>query len=207
VRTPEILDKLEKHPIWQRRAQHKSGARDGVLVGTGVACVTKDYGSGADCAQGRVELSADGRITIHCDHVEMGNAIGTALANRVAMHLGAVADEVRVADPGAFDPLALVTSGDPYTIDQKTQDAAEKNPRWVPSISSATSASISAHAGTHAAAEAERVIFRFGLWPAALELWRIPARDPRAKDWAKARWKDRNLIIDGLVPLALPALS
>ena len=27
VRTPEILDKLEKHPIWQQRAQQKSRAR------------------------------------------------------------------------------------------------------------------------------------------------------------------------------------
>jgi CO/xanthine dehydrogenase Mo-binding subunit len=207
VRTDEILDKLARHPIWTDRAQEKARAAAGTLVGTGVACVTKDYGSGADACLGRVELSADGRITIHCDHVEMGNAIGTALANRVAMHLGAVADEVRVADVGAFDPLGLVTSDDPYTIDQKTQDAGEKNPRWVPSISSATSASIGAHAGTHAAAEAARVIFRFGLWPAALALWRIPAHDPRAKDWTKARWKDRQLIVDGLVPLALPALS
>ena len=105
----------------------------------------------------------------------MGNGIGTALANRVAMHLGGIADEVSVARVDSFDALGLVTSGDPYTMDQKTQDAAEKNPRWVPAISSATSASIGAHVGTHAPAEAARVIFRFGLWPAALELWRIAA--------------------------------
>jgi CO/xanthine dehydrogenase Mo-binding subunit len=103
--------------------------------------------------------------------------------------------------------LALVTSGDPYTTDQKTQDAAEKNPRWVPAISSATSASIGAHVGTHSAAEAARIIFRFGLWPAALELWHIPPADPRAKDWAKARWKDGELVMSGLTPLGLPALA
>ena len=56
VRTTEILDKLEKHPIWQQRAQQKSAAPQGMLVGTGVACVTKDYGAGADCSLGRVEL-------------------------------------------------------------------------------------------------------------------------------------------------------
>ena len=137
----------------------------------------------------------------------MGNGIGTALANRVALHLGGVADEVSVARIDSYDALALVTSGDPYTMDQKTQDAAEKNPRWVPAISSATSASIGAHVGTHAAAEAARVIFRFGLWPAALELWRIAPTDPRAKDWAKARWKDRQLVMPGLPPLGLPALA
>ncbi|MEH2610462.1 xanthine dehydrogenase family protein molybdopterin-binding subunit [Bradyrhizobium sp. AZCC 1693] len=207
VRTAEILDKLEKHPIWQQRAQLKSAAAQGMLVGTGVACVTKDYGTGADCSLGRVELSPDGKITIYCDHTEMGNGIGTALANRVALHLGAVADEVSVARVDTYDALGLVTSGDPYTMDQKTQDAAEKNPRWVPAISSATSASIGAHVGTHSAAEAARVIFRFGLWPAALELWRIAPNDPRAKDWAKAQWKDGQLIVTGLAPLPLPALA
>jgi CO/xanthine dehydrogenase Mo-binding subunit len=208
VRTTEILDKLEKHPIWQHRAREQERAQqNGILVGTGVACVTKDYGSGADCSLGRVEIGADGQISIHCDHVEMGNGIGTALANRVAVHLGGVADEVSVARVDSYDVLALVSSGDSYTMDQKTQDAAEKNPRWVPAISSATSASIGAHVGTHSAAEAARVVFRFGLWPAALELWRISSTDPRAKDWAKARWKDRQLIMPGLVPLALPALA
>jgi CO/xanthine dehydrogenase Mo-binding subunit len=207
VRTTEILDKLEKHPIWQQRAQQKSAAAPGMLVGTGVACVTKDYGAGADCSLGRVELSPDGRITIYCDHTEMGNGIGTALANRVAMHLGAVADEVSVARVDTYDALGLVSSGDPYTMDQKTQDAAEKNPRWVPAISSATSASVGAHVGTHSAAEAARVIFRFGLWPAALELWRIAPNDPRAKDWAKAQWKDGQLVMPGLAPLPLPAVA
>jgi CO/xanthine dehydrogenase Mo-binding subunit len=208
VRTTEILDKLDKHPIWQQRAREKAGgSQGGILVGTGVACVTKDYGTGGDCSNGRVEITPDGRISIYCDHVEMGNGIGTALANRVALHLGGVADEVAVAQVGAFDALGLVTSGDCYTMDQKTQDAAEKNPRWVPAISSATSASIGAHVGTHAANEAARVIFRFGLWPAALELWHIAPSDPRARDWAKASWKDGQLIMPGLMPLSLPVLS
>jgi CO/xanthine dehydrogenase Mo-binding subunit len=207
VRTPEILDKLEKHPIWQERARSKQGASPNRLVGTGVACVTKDYGSGADCSLGRVELGPDGKIAIFCDHVEMGNGIGTALANRVAAHLGTIADEVSVARVDSYDVLGLVTSGDPYTIDQKTQDAAERNPRWVPSISSATSASIGAHVGTHSSAEAARVIFRFGLWPAALELWRIPKTDPRTRQWAGARWQNGQLVMDGLDPLALPALA
>jgi CO/xanthine dehydrogenase Mo-binding subunit len=207
VRTTEMLDKLEKHPIWRQRAEEKARGQNGVLVGTGVACVTKDYGTGGDSSNGRVEITPEGRISIYCDHVEMGNGIGTALANRVALHLGGMADEVAVAQVGAFDALGLVTSGDSYTMDQKTQDTAEKNPRWVPAISSATSASIGAHVGTHAAAEAARVIFRFGLWPAALELWQIAPSDPRAKDWAKASWNDGQLTMPGLMPLSLPVLS
>ncbi len=207
VRTTEVLDKLEQHPIWQQRNMEKARAASGVLVGTGVACVTKDYGTGGDCSNGRVELSPDGRIAIYCDHVEMGNGIGTALANRVARHLGGMADEVAVSQVGVFDALELVTSGDSYTMDQKTQDKAEKDPRWVPAVSSATSASIGAHVGTHASAEAARVIFRFGLWPAALGLWKIDRRDPRAKDWDKAAWKDGELTLSGLPPLPLAKLA
>jgi CO/xanthine dehydrogenase Mo-binding subunit len=208
VRTPEILDKLEMHPIWRQRAEEKARLQhSGIMVGTGVACVGKDYGSGGDCSLGRVELGADGKILIHGDHVEMGNGVGTALANRVAMHLGGIADEVSVARIDSYDALGLVTSGDSYSMDQKTQDALEKNPRWVPAISAPTSASIGAHVGTHASAEAAKVIFRYGLWPAALELWRIPSSDIRAKDFAKASWKDGQLTLPGLPPLALPALA
>src|SRR5207302_6060746 len=44
VRTAEILDKLEKHPIWQQRAEEQARAQQaGRLAGTGVACATKDY--------------------------------------------------------------------------------------------------------------------------------------------------------------------
>lgn len=207
VRTPEILDKLERHPIWTERAAYKARAGAGTLVGTGVACVTKDFGSGADCSMGRVELDAAGRISIVFDHVEMGNGIGTAAANRVARHLGAVADAVSVARIDTFDALGLVASGDPYTMEQKAQDAAQKNPRWVPIVSSPTSASVGAHVGTHAAAEAARVIFRFGLWPAALELWRIGPSDARAKQPDAARWTDGQLTLAGLPPLPLKALA
>ena len=209
VRTPEILDKLANHPIWQQRTQEKArgGQQGGIVVGTGVACATKNYGSGADCSRSTVEINPQGRIAIHGDHVEMGTGLGTALANRVATHLGSVADEVTVHEVDTYGALALVTSGDSYTMNQATQDAAAKNPRWVPAISSATFASNGAHVGTQAAAEAARVIFRFGLWPAALELWGIAPTHPTAKQWAKAQWKDGQLIMPGLAPLPLPAVA
>lgn len=208
IRTPEILDKLEQHPIWQKRAAEKArGEQGGILVGTGVACATKDYGTGGDGTLASIELAPDGRITIHCDYVEMGTGFGTAVAQRVAAHLGSVADEIAVAQVDTFGPLALVTSGDSYTMEQKTQDAEARNPRWVPAISTASTASIGAHVGTHAAAEAARVIFRFGLWPAALELWGIAPDDPRAARWETAKWKDGQLVAPGLAPLALSAVA
>lgn len=207
VRTPEILDKLEAHPIWKDRAEEKSRARAGYLVGTGVAVSAKDYGTGADCSLGRVEVDAQGRITIHSDAVEMGNGIGTALANRVAQHIGGIADEVTVAQVDAFDVLELSKTGDPFTMTQAVQDEAEKNSRWVPEISSATSASIGAHVGTYAAAEAARIVFRFGLWPAALALWGIAPSDPRARQSDEAYWQGDTLIMTGVDPIPLKAIA
>jgi CO/xanthine dehydrogenase Mo-binding subunit len=208
VRTQEILDKLESHAIWQQRAQEKERGRErGVLVGTGVACVTKDYGTGADTSSARIEIDPDGRIAIWCDHVEMGTAVGTALANRVARHLGAVADEIAVARIDSFGALALVSSGDPYTIKQAEQDAAQRNPRWVPVISTVTTASIGAHVGTHAAAEVAHVVFRFGLWPAALELWGIGPNDPKARQWETARWKEGHLVLADFPALPLRTVA
>ncbi len=207
VRTPEILAKLEAHPIWQGRAEAKQSQREGFLVGTGVAVAAKDYGTGADASLGRVEIDAEGRVSVHGDAVEMGNGIGTAIANRVATHLGAVADRVGVAEIDTFDSLGLVTSGDAYSTTQAAQDEAAKNPRWVPVISSATSASIGAHVGTQAAAEAARVVFRFGLWPAALAIWGIPANDPRARQADEAFWQDGMLLMSGLSPLPLTAIA
>ena len=135
------------------------------------------------------------------------NGLGTAVANRVAARLGGVADEVSLAQVDGFAALALVTSGDPFTMDQKTQDAAARNPRWVPAISSGTGASTGAFVGTHAAAEAARLIFRFGLWPAALELWGIAPNNPTANAWETARWQNGQLIMPGLAPLPLPAIA
>ena len=207
VRAPEILDKLEKQAIWKDRAREKAAARTGFLVGTGVACAAKDYGTGADCSLGAVSIDPQGRVSIHGDAVEMGNGIGTALANRVAAHIGAIADEVTVAQIDVFDELGLVTSGDPYSISQADQDKAALDPRWVPAISSATSASIGAHVGTQAAAEAARVVFRFGLWPAALSLWGVAPHDPRASRWTEAYWQGETLLFSGLPPLALKAIA
>ena len=83
-----------------------------------MACATKDYGTGADCSLGMVEIDAAGHISIHGDAVEMGNGIGTALANRVAAHLGGVADEVTVAQVDVFGALELVTSGEETELDK-----------------------------------------------------------------------------------------
>jgi CO/xanthine dehydrogenase Mo-binding subunit len=201
VRTDEILDRLEAHKIWVERANPK-GTLGSTLVGTGVACCSKDYGTGADCSLGRVELAPNGAITVHADAVEMGNGIATALARRIEIVLGGAVSAIAVAQTDTFNELGLITTGNPYTITQEEQDQAAKNPRWVPGISSATSGSIGAHVGTQAAMQAARVIFRFGMWPAALALWGISADDPRQFLFEEAFWQVDKLIFSGLPPLA-----
>src|SRR4029079_9169517 len=89
-----------------------------------------------------------------------------------------------------------------YSITQAEQDEEAKNPRWVPAISSATAASNGAHVGTQAVAQAASIIFRFGLWPAALELWGIAPNDPRRFLFEEAFWQGNQLIMSGLPPLA-----
>jgi CO/xanthine dehydrogenase Mo-binding subunit len=207
VRTQEILDRLEKHPIWAGRAAEKARAKPGMLVGTGVACVTKDYGTGADCSLGLVMIDPDGWVTIRADAVEMGNGVGTSVANRVAGYIGGIAEEVTLANIDIFAPLELIETADPYAMSQEQQDEGAKNTHWVPAISSATSASIGAHVGTKAAAEAARIIYRFGLWPAALALWGIPKGDPRVRQADDAYWQDETLIMTGLPPLPLKAIA
>ncbi len=207
VRTPEILDKLDRHAIWQQRAAAKAQPPAGMVVGTGVSCVTKDFGSGADCSLATVELAPDGRITINSDAVEMGTAIGTALANRVALLLGGMADEVAMARVDVFGALALFTSGDTYSLTQAAQDTAARNPRWVPQFSSPSSSSVGAHISTHGAAEAAKLVFRFGVWPAALDLWGVPAGDPVAQQWLSARWQDGQLTLPGKPALPLAVLA
>ena len=63
----------------QRADEKAQAAGTGVLVGTGVACVTKDYGTGADCSLGAVEIEPDGP---HRDPRAMRSRWATASAPR-----------------------------------------------------------------------------------------------------------------------------
>lgn len=214
VRSAEVLDALEKSDLWAKRAEAKASfesANPGFSHGTGVACVTKDFGTGADGVLAAVTLAPDGTISAVSNSIEMGTGISTAVARRIADHLGRNADTVRMDVPGAWDPLALKTSGNPYGISQKDQDAAAKDPRWVPAISSPASASIGAHVNTHAAAQAAHVILRFGLWPAALSLWTEgPLGGEAAGEFVRfsdLRWVDGALTAVGLEPLPLARLA
>ncbi len=206
VRTPEILDKLEKHPIWQQRAAEKArGQQGGKLVGTGVACATKDYGTGADATLARV----DDRSRWPHHHPQRlrrdGNRASAPRSPIASRLISAPFPTRSIVAQTRFlrRRLDLSTSGDPYTIDaggagrraaqsalgprdQLGLDRLDRRARRDPSRRPRRPASC----------------FRFGLWPAALELWGIAPNDPKAKQWEAARWKDGQLTMPGLAPLA-----
>lgn len=214
VRTGEVLDRLASKPIWTGRAAEttrRNAADPGKAYGVGLACVSTVFGSGSDPAFALVEIDPTGRIILTSQAVEIGTGIATALAVRVADRLGSAADEVRLGELTGWDALGLVVPPDPFSITREQQDAAEKNPRWVPDVTMDTTASISAHVHTAVADEAANVLFRFGLFPAAMAIWSEgPFGGPAAGEYIRmedVRFVDGRLTADGMQPLSLPQLA
>ena len=160
LRSGEVLDRLASKPIWKERANEKArraAAYPSKAYGVGLACVSTVFGSGSDPAFALVEIDPAGRISVASQAVEIGTGIATALAVRVADKLGTAAGEVKLGVLDGWDVLGLVTPDNPFTITRDQQDAAAKNPRWVPDVAQDTTASISAHVHTAVAAEAADV--------------------------------------------------
>ncbi|WP_205589631.1 xanthine dehydrogenase family protein molybdopterin-binding subunit [Chachezhania antarctica] len=214
IRTKEVLDRLEQASLWQNRDRDKTvfeWANSGYTYAVGMACVMKDFGTGADGVLSSVSLTTDGVIEITGNVIEMGTGITTALAARAARRLGQLATTVRTDEPAHWDPLQLVSSGNPWGISQADQDEASKNPRWVPQISSPASASIGAHVNAAAVDQAAEVIRRFGLWPAAQAIWSEGQLGGQQAGefvtYADLRWSDGALTGAGMEPIPLPRLA
>jgi CO/xanthine dehydrogenase Mo-binding subunit len=214
LRSGEVLDRLAAKPLWKERASEKirrAAADSNKAYGVGLACVSTVFGSGSDPAFALVEIDPAGRITVASQAVEIGTGIATAVAVRVADKLGAMADEVQLGRLAGWDVLGLVMPDDPFTITRDQQDAAAKNPRWVPDITQDTTASVSAHVHTAVAAEAANVILRFGIWPAALAIWSAGKFGGQAAGeylrFEEIRFLDGRLTAAGMEPLALPRLA
>jgi CO/xanthine dehydrogenase Mo-binding subunit len=213
LRSGEVLDRLASKSLWTGRAAEKArrAANPSKAYGVGLACVSTVFGSGSDPAFALVEIDPAGRITLASQAVEIGTGVATALAVRLADKLGAAADAVTLGTLEGWDVLGLVTPDDPFTITREQQDAAAKNPRWVPDVAQDTTASISAHVHTAVAAEAANVILRFGLWPAAKAIWSAgPFGGQAAGEFVRledVRFVDGRLTAGGMEPLALPRLA
>jgi CO/xanthine dehydrogenase Mo-binding subunit len=214
LRSGEVLDRLAAKPLWKGRATEKirrAAADANKAYGVGLACVSTVFGSGSDPAFALVEVDPAGRITVASQAVEIGTGIATALAVRIADKLGTPADEVQLGKLDGWDVLGLVTPDDPFTITRDQQNAAAKNPRWVPDVTQDTTASVSAHVHTAVAAEAANVVLRFGIWPAALAIWSAGQFGGQAAGeylrFEDVRFVEGRLTVAGMEPLALARLA
>jgi CO/xanthine dehydrogenase Mo-binding subunit len=213
IRVDEILVKAKAHPLWTERAKKKliyELAHPGTRYGVGFACVQKDFGTGAESSFAKVEISADGKITVHHSAAEIGTGVSTSQAIACAKWLGKPATEVRMAIID-WPELPVVTSGDPYQMTQAEQDKLSANPRWSPNLISPSSATNGAFYFTHSTHEAARVVFTRGLWPAALALWSDGIGGGQAAPLVvrreDARWVEGKLTADGLEPLPVEQIA
>ncbi|MCF8534017.1 MAG: molybdopterin-dependent oxidoreductase [Reyranella sp.] len=207
LRSEELLDRLERAPLWSGRHEDRrafEAAHPYKAYGVGVACAMFKYGTGEDGALAAVSFDAGGRIEVAASTVEMGTGTSTAVAVRVADHLGRIADKVTLDSMGPlWEPLGLVTSGDPLRMSQQDQDAAAANPRWVPHITSRAGASAGAPVTTHTVAEAAYALLRHSLWPAAREIWQSGANVA----FGDLKWIDGKLTAPGKEPLSFARLA
>ena len=207
VRADEVLQKARSHPLWLNRAKKKTefeAAHPGYRYGVGFACVQKDFGTGAESSFAKVQIEADGRVTLHHSGAEIGTGMSTSQAVACAKWLGKPADAV-LTSVTEWDDLPVTSSGDPYIMSQADQDKLSANPRWSPTYCSPASATNSAFYFTHSTREAARVVFTHGLWPAAMAIWSKGIGGGQAASVTirieDARWIDGKLSAGGLEAL------
>jgi CO/xanthine dehydrogenase Mo-binding subunit len=209
-RAETVLEKAASHALWTGRAAAKQAyeaAHPGRYYGVGFGCIQRRFGDGAQASFAKVELAPDGRITLSHTGTEIGTGTSSGQAVACMRWLGRPADVLEMAVTDWAD-LPAETSGDPHAMRQDEQDRLSLNPRWTPALASASSASNSAYYFTHTTRAAARIVFLYGLWPAAVAIWAhggpgvLQAAKPEA-----ARWRDGGLVVEGFEPLPLARLA
>jgi len=213
VRADEILRKAAAHPLWAGRARKKADYESdhpGQRYGVGFACVQKDFGTGAESSFARVEVDAQGRISLFHSGTEIGTGMSTSQALVCARWLGMPATQVTTSVID-WPELPMHTSGDPYLMSQQEQDRLSRDPAWTPAYASPSSATNSAFYFAHTTREAARVVFLHGLWPAALDFWQRGLGGGQAAPLVvrpeDARWEQGALTCAGMQPLPLAQLA
>jgi CO/xanthine dehydrogenase Mo-binding subunit len=209
-RAESVLEKAGAHALWTGRAAAKQAyeaAHPGKYYGVGFGCIQRRFGDGAQASFAKVELAPDGRITLSHTGTEIGTGASSGQAVACVRWLGRPADVLEMAVT-EWPDLPMQTSGDPHAMSQDEQDRLSLNPRWTPAFASSSSASNSAYYFTHTTQAAARVVFLYGLWPAAVAIWAhggpgvLQAAKPQA-----ARWRDGALVVEGFEPLPLARLA
>lgn len=213
IRADEVMEKLAKHPVWAGRAERKKkyeAEHPGKRYGVGFGCVQKDFGTGAESCFVRIELSPEGRVSLWHTGAEIGTGMATSQSALCTRWLGRGADAVHTSIVD-WPELPMKTSGDPFISNQASEDVAMRDPAWTPALASPSSASNSAYYFSHGTSETARVLFEYGLWPAALSIWGAGFGGGQAAPYVMrpedARWEDGKLTAAGMEPLSLERLA
>lgn len=211
LRGKEVLQKAADHPMWSERNHRKSifeKDNPGKLFGTGISCVQKKFGGGVEASFARIELSAEGKITLWHTGPEIGTGMSTSQSIICDKWLGKPADESFYAVSN-WAQLPLTTTE--KTLTQALQDELQKDPLWTPVYCTSSSSSNSAYFFSHVTTETAKLIFDYGLWPAALAIWGEGIgggqSEPLTIHKEDARWTAEGLTADGLQPLSLEILA
>lgn len=191
IQSDKLLLQAKANPLWRDRDKlKKERSNDGELYGVGFALACKSYGTNLDACLAAVSIAEDGRTSIKCNGIDMGNGAATTLSLAVADILGRSADTIKLGVTEEFNVLQLVAS---FEGSQKDEDTKAKNSRWVPYLSMSTAASCSAYQMRHAVREAAKIVLRHGLWPAAVSKAKLADKTFRPE---RIQWLGEQLVID-----------
>lgn len=211
----EMLNLSEQHPIWKNRHNEKikfEKENIGKKYGVGYSIVTKDYGTGAAAPSSSLEITPEGEIILKVIFVEMGTGTDTSQGTLVSEYLGSMADNVVMGEIKAFNVLEQFQTDSPYLISQDKQDQMSKNPQWTPVVQMASSASMSAYFQSHTTSICAKLILKYGLYPAAVEIWKTKYFNnayakARFGDFNNASWSKGKMSADGFPPIDLKTLA
>lgn len=188
-----MLERLEQHPLWQRRQDvQQARRRDGLLYGVGLALSNEAYGTGGDGMFGALQIDADGNLVVHTPYIDMGNGAATALGLAPAAYLGRNAHSINMGEAQLFNAFQLIST--------PSQPPVPLPPNYVVRGSGSSSACLGAFYQYHVIEQAGLVLLLQTLLPAANALWGTP------QPASALRWQDNQLHAPGMPPLAWSAL-
>lgn len=212
IRLQEVLTACSQHPIWtERQARQEKFEQEnpGKLFATGISCVQKAFGTGAEAVFARIELSPEGKVILYHSGPEIGTGMSTTQAILCAKWLGKPAAESHFAIT-EWDLLPMYETINARVVTQAQQDSLQEDPLWTPTYCSPSSASNSAFYYSHGTTEGTRLLFDYGLWPAALSIWQQGTAGGQAAPFyitkEDAAWTEDGLSANGMEPLSLERL-
>ncbi len=215
-RYTDILKEVQKHDMWTKRAERKKAHEakyPNQKFGTGFAICTKKFGTGNDAPATYIEMNEKGQLIAGITAVEMGTGAQTGQAAVMSKYLGHGADIMNLTEVKTWDALQMQATKSPYAMTEDYVKQMQQNPRWVTTKVFDSAASNSAYFQSKTTENAAKIIFRYGLWPAAKAIWsKLYFSGSQYADInfgapEEATWVDGKLTTRGFIPLDLPTLA